>query len=401
MHESNLWVDKHKPETLKGIIGQDLALKEILDFMKSWKPGKSLLLAGSPGTGKTIAVEVLAKENDYQLLQLNASDARNPELIEKTLGEGSKNRPLFHSGKIILIDEIDGISSRDRGAANAIIKIIKESRFPVFLIANDQWSPKLRSLRNYCKPVKFRNIHMYDIMKRLKHIAEIEGIELKGNIARMLSKWSHGDLRSAITDLQMISEGKKSVEEKDLEILGYRERESSIFSTLPTIFHSGNINVSRKAIYGSDKDPDEIFLWIETNLAQELNTPETLSRGFDLLSKADLFRSRVRTQQNWRFKAYMCDLMAGISLFRPEVKRRGFNPYKPPDRITGLGKTKQKRALMKSLCSKLGPALHCSSRIARKDYLPYLRIILKGKKASGMDLNIELSDEEMGLIKAK
>jgi replication factor C large subunit len=398
MSESNLWVDKHKPETFKDIIGQDQALKEVMDFVKAWKPGKSMLLAGSPGTGKTLAIEILAREKNYQLLQLNASDARNPELIEKILGEGSKNMPLFHSGKFILIDEVDGISARDRGAAGAIIKIIKESRFPVFLIANNQWSPKLRSLRSYCKPVKFKNIHMYDIMKKLKGIAGLEDIELKGNVARMLGKWSHGDLRSAITDLQMVSEGKKSVEEKDLDILGYRERKSPIFSTLPTIFHSKNIKVSRKAIWESDKDPDEVFLWIETNLVQELQTPGGISKGFDLLSKADLFRNRVRKQQNWRFKAYMCDLMAGISLFRPEIKREGFIPYKPPDRMIELGKTKNKRALIKALCKKLGPELHCSSSVARKDYLPYLKIILKKR---GSDMGMELDNEDLALIKAK
>ncbi len=398
MSESNLWIDKHKPETFRDIIGQDQALKEILDFVKTWKPGKSLLLAGSPGTGKTLAVEILAKEKNYELLQLNASDARNPELIEKILGEGSKNKSLFRSGKFILIDEVDGISARDRGASGAIIKIIKESKFPVFLIANNQWSPKLRSLRSHCKPVKFRNIHMYDIMKRLKHIADLEGIELKGNVARMLGKWSHGDLRSAITDLQVVSGNKKTVEEKDLEILGYRERKSQIFSTLPTIFHSKNIKVSRKAIWESDKDPDEVFLWIETNLAQELQTPEAIPKGFDLLSKADIFRNRVRKQQNWRFKAYMCDLMAGISLFRPEIKRHGFVPYKPPDRMIELGKTRQKRALIAALCKKLGPELHCSSKVARKDYLPYLRIILKRK---GSDIGIELNDEDLAMIKAK
>ena len=389
-----LWTDKHKPEQLGGIFGQAEALKEIVGWLEGWKPGKGILLAGPPGIGKTLVTEVLAKERNLLLLQMNASDVRNPEAIEGFLGETSKGRPLFHRGKIILVDEADGISGRDRGAAGAIAKLIKESRFPVFLTVNNLWNQKLASVRPLCKIVKMRKVHMYDIMKALKAIAEKEGIELEGNTPRMLAQFASGDLRSAVNDLQTVAEGKKVVSEKDLEALGYRERIADIFRVLPTIFHSKSISASRKAIMDSDKDSDEIFLWIETNLPMEFKDTEALANGYELLAKADIFRKRVVLRQNWRFKAYMQDLMAGISLLKGETRRTGFAPYQPPDRIVMLGRSKGMRAIRGQMLKKLGTQTHCSMEKA-KAYLPYLRILKKKQKGFAERLGLEKEEAKL------
>jgi replication factor C large subunit len=394
----DLWVDKYKPGELSGLLGQPKALQEIMDFLREWKPGEALFIHGPAGVGKTLAVELLARERKHLLLQLNASDARNAKDIEGFFGDASKSKALFHGGKIILIDEIDGISPQDRGALTSIINIIKGSRFPVFLIANDPWKPKLMPLRNYCRLMRFNRIHSASIEKRLKGICEKEGIEAKGDALKNLARWSQGDLRSAISDLQIVAYGKKALKESDLQILGYRERESNIFSVLPTVFHSKSMTAAKKAIQNTDKDPDEVFWWIETNLPNELRTPENMQRGYDILSKADMFRNWVSRQQNWRFKGFMVDMLSGVSLFRSEEKH-SFSPYKPPRKLIMMGRSRQRRAIMNSLCSRLGSFTHSSKRTVKRDYLPYLRIILKKcKKKTEGDFFLEPDEEK--LIKA-
>ena len=109
---------------------------------------------------------------------------------------------------------------------------------------------------------------------------------------------------------------------------------------------------------------------------------------YELLSKADIFRSRVMKHQNWRFIAYMSDLVAGISTLNKEPSH-GYAPYRPPDRIMMMGRTKFKRAIKKSLCKKIGEITHSSTRIVNRDYLPYLRIIFKQKGIFGLDLEPE------------
>lgn len=374
-----LWIEKYKPKSLEDVVNQNKAISEVLKWFENFKPGKALLLYGPPGVGKTLLVEILAMERGFNLIRLDASDKRSSNDIE-TFFETTLSKDIFLSGKIILIDEIDGISSGDRGGVNAIVKLIKKSRFPVFLIANDAYSPKLRPLRNYCKFIKFTKIPTPSILKRLKEICEAEGIEAKGMTLKHLARWSQGDMRSAITDLEIISKGKGRITERDLESLGFRDRESSIFEILPIIFRSKSLLSARNAISGSDKDPDTLFLWIENNIPLEFKREET-GKAFELLAKADFFKSLVKKNQNFRFMKYMLDMLSGISLIRKDIEHR-FVLYRPPDKLIQMFKTKEKRTTLESICKNIGKLTHCSSKIARREYLPFIKIMIK----RGLDL---------------
>lgn len=391
----DLWTEKHKPKNTKEILSQGSAITEMTNWIETWKPGKALFLHGPPGTGKTLIPEVIANERKWMLLQVNASEKRNSEAIENSLSESSKNLSLFHSGKLILIDEVDGISSGDRGGIGAIVKIIKESKFPIIVTANNPYISKLRPLRVHAKLVRLSKVNVKSIEKRLKEICEKEGVKADESVIKNLARWSSGDIRSAITDLQMLCEGKEEISEKDLESLGFRERETNIFSILPTIFRSKNINAAKKAIRNCDKDPDEIFWWVENNLHQEFTGPGSLAKAYDILSKADVFRQRVLEQQNWRFKLYMIDTLAGISLAGESSK--SFIQYKPPDRFLMLSRLKRKRAEMSSVFAKLVPYTHSSEKIIKNYYLPYLKIILSRMKKENQE-GMEFTEEETKLI---
>ena len=122
-----LWTDKYRPEKVEDIISQKKASLEALGFLENWKQGEALLFTGSPGVGKTLMAETLALEKGFHLLAFNASDKRSAEHIETNLLQSTKVHSLFSKGKIILIDEVDGLSSGDRGGAASIVKVIKES----------------------------------------------------------------------------------------------------------------------------------------------------------------------------------------------------------------------------------------------------------------------------------
>jgi len=370
-----LWTDKYKPIKAAEIVGQKNAAEETAGFLDHWKPGKALLFHGPPGVGKTLIAEVAAAERGWALVQINASDSRTGRELEELLSQSSRQMTLFHVGKLILIDEADGISGRERGAAAAIAKVIKESRFPVILIANDPWLPKLRPLRAYCTMVKFGIVPYPSIAKRLREIAGREKIRVDDEVLKNLARWASGDIRSAILDLQMLSAGKEEITEKDLESLGFREREKGMFDIMPTLFFSGNLNAARRAVREGDKDPDDIFWWLEGNLQVAYKNRDSLAGAYELLAKADMFRSLVIRQQNWRFKAYMIDLMSGVSLFRDE--RHGFTPFRPPDRLVLMGQTSQKRALAQSISGKLGGSLHCSGRVIKREYIPFMKYMMK------------------------
>jgi replication factor C large subunit len=373
---------KYMPKNLKEFVNQKEAVDIFLKWIKRWKPGsKSLLFYGMPGTGKTALVHAWASENNFEFIELNASDWRSASQIQEVLGQSMKQAPLFKKSKLFLIDECDGLAGReDLGGVGAIIKIIKESRFPVVLTANDPWNQKLRSLRNYCTLVQFGKIHVFDIERRLQQICEKEKIKIDKEVLRQLAKRAEGDLRSAINDLETISQGKKEIVATDMESLGYRERETNIFEVLRNIFKTQTALAAKLAINVADKDPDEIFWWIENNIANEYEKPEEIAKAYDELSKADIFKRRISSRQNWRFKAYMIDLMtAGVSTAKKETYRK-FTRYQYPSNMIVLGRTKGKRSAAGEVLDKLSQQLHCSTKKIRNEYLPFLKIILKNKK---------------------
>ena len=113
--------------TFKDVAGIDEAkeeLEEIIDFLrdpqKFTKLGgripKGVLLAGSPGTGKTLLAKAIAGEAQVPFFTISGSD-----FVEMFVGVGaSRVRDLFTQGKknapcIIFIDEIDAVG-RHRGA---------------------------------------------------------------------------------------------------------------------------------------------------------------------------------------------------------------------------------------------------------------------------------------------
>ena len=113
--------------TFKDVAGIEEAkeeLSEIIDFLKEPKKftklgghiPKGVLLAGSPGTGKTLLAKAIAGEAQVPFFSISGSD-----FVEMFVGVGaSRVRDLFAQGKknapcIIFIDEIDAVG-RHRGA---------------------------------------------------------------------------------------------------------------------------------------------------------------------------------------------------------------------------------------------------------------------------------------------
>jgi len=113
--------------TFKDVAGIEEAkeeLAEIVDFLKDPKKFTDLgariptgvLLAGAPGTGKTLLAKAIAGEADVPFFSISGSD-----FVEMFVGVGaSRVRDLFTQGKknapcIIFIDEIDAVG-RHRGA---------------------------------------------------------------------------------------------------------------------------------------------------------------------------------------------------------------------------------------------------------------------------------------------
>ncbi len=381
-----LWTDKYKPNKLEELAGQNKSVSELLNWIQNWKHGRGLLITGSSGVGKSSLVEAFCLEKKWLLVRLDANESRNKEAIESFVSS-SKNMSLFHTGKAILIDEMEGISGGERGAASGIVSLIEQSKFPVFLISNDPYITKFSDIRKHSDILKLSAIAVPSAVKRMREIAKKENVKVEDDVLKALARFSQGDLRSAINDLQTACLGRAELKLEDLQSIGFRERENSVFNSLSTIFRSKNIKTAFTALEQSDKDPEEVFWWLESNLFFEAKTNEEIKKSYDLLATSNFYQSFIYKQQNWRFKKISMDLMSGISLFAKSGS--GFAMYRPPDRFLQLGRTKGKRAMRDAISEKMGAKLHCSKRTAKKEYFPYMKTYLKKEPKIVEQLKLE------------
>jgi replication factor C large subunit len=120
------YIKKYHPHRIKDIVGQDDAVAELKRYIQEKKHPKTALIYGPCGVGKTSSVYAIANDLDLEVIEVNASDFRNKQKIDETVGNALRQGSLFGKEKLILIDEVDGLSgTKDRGATQEIIKLFK------------------------------------------------------------------------------------------------------------------------------------------------------------------------------------------------------------------------------------------------------------------------------------
>ncbi|MHA1480562.1 MAG: AAA family ATPase [Candidatus Thorarchaeota archaeon] len=152
MTERNLpWPEKHRPTSLSEIVGNEDVIKGLWEWVRAWMvkiPRKrAALLIGPPGIGKTASINAIANDMDAEIVEFNASDKRNKANIEVQVWRSATQQTLDGRFRIILLDEVDGLSgTSDRGGVGAIVKIIRESVHPIVMTANNHESPRIKDL---------------------------------------------------------------------------------------------------------------------------------------------------------------------------------------------------------------------------------------------------------------
>ncbi|AAR39275.1 NEQ430 [Nanoarchaeum equitans Kin4-M] len=365
---------KYRPKTLDEVENQEQAKQILRDYVINYKKkykGKALLLYGPPGTGKTSSVYALANELGYEVLEVNASDERDAIHIHHIVGEASKGKPLFHKGRIILVDEVDGLSGKeDRGGVGALVNIIKQSSWPIICTANDPWDQKLKKLREISIMVEFKRLspkHVYNVLKK---IVTNEKIKISDKILWDIAYKSGGDLRAAINDLETIIKS-GIIDENFVKALGNREQEIDIFKALGIMFKTENLATAVSAFNNVDLEFDEIFPWLEENIPVEYKRLDDIYRAYYWLGKADIFRKRIIKTQHWRLLVYaQIDAYGGIALAKNK-KYPGFTRYQPPKRLKLLAQMKEKLEKLREHVSKLREKLHMSKRDIIKYYVSF------------------------------
>jgi replication factor C large subunit len=392
------WTEKYRPRRVSEVEGNPEAIKAFLDWIRSWGSGrpskKAVLLHGPPGTGKTSLVLAFAEENGYDLVQVNASDRRSAEDLENLLGQAIRAASVFGRKRIVLIDEVDGLSTTaDAGGVRAIASLIDRTEVPIVLVANDPWDPALQELRTRCEMIEFRRLRAKEIVSRLEEICRREGFNVGTDVLEAIAERSHGDMRAAINDLQLVvTSGAEP--SRVLESIPNRLVELNAFELLGRIFGTRRFADGRGTLSNTDLDTDTVFTWVLDNLENQIRDPKALHEAYRILADADLHLKRANRLQRWELMKYGTILLsAGPGVIKATVAEKG-GRFEFPSRIRFMQQTKDLRALSDSILTKVTKRLHMSTAKAATEFLPYLRLMLKsGDK--GIARYFRLTEQEV------
>ncbi|MGD0995867.1 MAG: replication factor C large subunit [Candidatus Bathyarchaeia archaeon] len=403
MRNDLLWVEKYRPKKIEDIIGNEEAKAAFIEWLKSKRRSKkAVLLYGPPGVGKTALANAAAKEFGFITIEMNASDTRS----EKAINEIAKPATSFvaldtfsaeSKGNLLFLDEVDGIAgNEDRGGVSAIIKIVEDSRVPVIMAANDPDIDKLRPLKKVCLLIRFQQIRIPLIIALLQKICLLEHVKAEFEALERIAQNSKGDVRSAINDLQSISEENQVLTLQDTMMLSSRNKDISMDETLRGFFSAKSIAEASSLLSRSSVDYDDFLLSVSDNLPRRYTDPAELAAAYDYVSQADVFRGRIGTE-HWHLLKYFYNALSKAASVAPK-SYKPFEFISPPIRIITLFWTKSKRTMLDTICGKIGAQCHVSHEIAKHDFVPFIKSILQNQKSSPLASWFKFTPEEVDFL---
>lgn len=219
---------KYRPQTIDDL---DLAsVRESLTKILSKEDiPHAFLFAGPKGTGKTSAARIVAKTLNCELRQkdnnqlepcnscptcLSITKGENMDVLEidaashrgiddiRVLRDAVKLSAFSSKKKVYIIDEAHMLTTE---ACNALLKVLEEPpKHVVFILATTNPEKLIDTIRSRTTVIQFTKATEEDIVRRLKKVAEGEGLKLDTNVLSLIAHSSDGAFRDGVKLFEQI-----------------------------------------------------------------------------------------------------------------------------------------------------------------------------------------------------
>jgi DNA polymerase-3 subunit gamma/tau len=240
---------KYRPQDFDEVVGQEAIVRTLKNAISSGQVRQAYLFAGPRGTGKTSLARILAKGlncvqgptptpdktcnacvtiangTSLDVIEMDAASQRGIDDIRE-IRERVVLQPAEGRFKVYILDEAHQLTD---AAWNALLKLIEEPPpHLVFVFCTTDLSKVLPTVRSRCQTFVFARPRLPDLVRKLRRIADGEGIQVPDQALALIARSARGayrDAESTLDQLASATENDISVQAV-LQLLGAVEEEA-------------------------------------------------------------------------------------------------------------------------------------------------------------------------------
>ena len=338
--EIHLWSDKYKPQDINEMVGNKKNIDTIKKWLSDFKSNKknterALFISGPPGIGKTTIAHLILKHFDYEIIEFNASDVRSQKSVKDNLLKilNNTNVSLMQDNKSrnigIIMDEVDGMSSGDRGGVSELVslitpskkekknKVLKKYVNPIICICNNSTEKKLSDLKKFCLEISFSKPSNNDLKNIADKIIQKENINIEDSATQLVINYSQNDVRRLTFLLQDVSNSfqNKEISCEDIEKMytsfSKKNLDISLFEATNKLLNNYNSLDETSILYESDKSLMAMMLHENFITTVQKNRKDKnsikLEKIYEIihnLSIGDIIDKYIYNNQYWGLQEY-------------------------------------------------------------------------------------------------
>ena len=203
--ENTLWVERYRPSTLEGYVGNDVVRAKLEEYIEK-QDIPHLLFYGTAGTGKTTAAKILVKNIDCDYMFINASDERGIDTVRDKI-KGFASTVGFKPLKIVVLDEADFLGREAQPALRNMMEAY--SATTRFILTANYVERIIDPLVSRTQVYKLTPPSKKDVAKKLADILKNEEVEYDTKTVAQIVNAYYPDIRKIIGTAQLQTRDKK------------------------------------------------------------------------------------------------------------------------------------------------------------------------------------------------